>query len=95
MIEGLEICVAELVDAPDIAEIHLTARRVAMPYLNRPHTDEETRDYFARVVGDRPSAWWIARLEKELSVTCSSMVRMLITYMYDRDGNARASGRRC
>jgi ribosomal protein S18 acetylase RimI-like enzyme len=66
MIGGLEICEAELVDAPDIAEIHLTARREAMPYLNRPHTDDETRDYFVRAVGDRPSAWWVARLEKKV-----------------------------
>jgi len=53
-------------DAPAIAEIHLTARREAMPYLHRPHTDDETRDYFRRVVGDRPSAWWVARVEDEI-----------------------------
>ena len=40
-------------DAPAIATIHLTSRRRAMPYLRRPHTDDETRDFFAQVVGDR------------------------------------------
>jgi ribosomal protein S18 acetylase RimI-like enzyme len=66
MVEGLEIRKAEPGDAPDIAEIHLTARREAMPYLHRPHTDDETRDYFGRVVGDRPSAWWVARVGNEV-----------------------------
>jgi len=41
MMKGLEICEAERADAPAIAEIHLTARREAMPYLNSPHTDDE------------------------------------------------------
>jgi hypothetical protein len=59
--DQLEIREAGPCDAAAIAEIHLTARREAMPYLYRPHTDDEMRDYFARVVGDRPSAWWIAR----------------------------------
>jgi len=48
-------------DAPAIAAIHLTARRQAMPYLRLAHTDDHTREYFARVVGDRPQAWWVAR----------------------------------
>jgi len=48
-------------DAPAIADIHLTARRVAMPYLARPHSDDETRAWFAASVGDRPAAWWVAR----------------------------------
>jgi ribosomal protein S18 acetylase RimI-like enzyme len=48
-------------DAPAIAAIHLTSRQHAMPYLFRAHTDDETRDYFARVVGDRPRAWCVVR----------------------------------
>jgi len=48
-------------DAPAIAAVHLTAREHAMPYLHRAHTDDETRDYFTRVVGDRPRAWWVIR----------------------------------
>jgi ribosomal protein S18 acetylase RimI-like enzyme len=66
MVEGLEIREAEPGDAPDVAEIHLAARREAMPYLHRPHSDDETRDYFGRIVGDRPSAWWIARVGNEI-----------------------------
>jgi ribosomal protein S18 acetylase RimI-like enzyme len=64
--DQLEIREAGPCDAAAIAEIHLTARREAMPYLYRPHTDDEMRDYFARVVGDRPSAWWIARFEDQI-----------------------------
>src|SRR5271156_4251293 len=62
----IEIREAGPVDAPAIAEIHLAARRAAMPYLHRPHTDDDARAYFARVVGDRPSAWWIARAEDQI-----------------------------
>src|SRR6516164_7098574 len=63
MVEGLEIREEEPGDASDIAEIHLAAR---LPYVHRPHTDDETRDYFGRVVGDRPSAWWVARIGDEI-----------------------------
>ncbi len=48
-------------DAAAIAEIHLAARRQAMPYLRLAHTDDETRAYFAGAVGHRPSAWWVVR----------------------------------
>ena len=48
-------------DAPAIAAIHLAARADAMPYLRPAHTDDETRDYFARVVADQPRTWWVAR----------------------------------
>lgn len=48
-------------DAPAIAAIHLAARQQAMPYLRLAHTDDETRDYFAGVVCDRPRAWWVVR----------------------------------
>jgi GNAT superfamily N-acetyltransferase len=90
MIEDLEIEEAKPVDALDIAEIHLTARREAMPYLNRPHTDEETRDYFVRVVSDRPSAWWIARLEKK-AVGYMLIDGENIDHLYVRPGWQRQS----
>lgn len=61
MDRALEIVEATRDDAPAIAEIHLIARRVAMPYLARPYTDDETRAWFAGCVGDRPAAWWVAR----------------------------------
>ena len=48
-------------DAPAIAEIHVAARRQAMPYLRLAHTDDETRDYFAGAVCDWPRAWWVVR----------------------------------
>lgn len=61
MNRAFEIVEATRHDAPAIAEIHLTARRVAMPYLARPYTDDEMRAWFEGRVGDRPAAWWIAR----------------------------------
>ena len=66
MAECIEIREAEPADARAIAEIHLAARREAMPYLHRAHTDDETRDWFARNVGDRLAAWWVARAEHEV-----------------------------
>ncbi len=48
-------------DAGDIAEIHLAARRDAMPYLRRSFTDNQTRSGFAGSVSDRPLIWWVAR----------------------------------
>lgn len=67
MAEGIEIREAERPgDALDIAEIHLAARREAMPYLHRAHTDDETRDWFARMVGGRSAAWWVALVENQI-----------------------------
>jgi GNAT superfamily N-acetyltransferase len=66
MAQRIEVREAERPDASDIAEIHLAARHGAMPYLHQPHTDQETRDWFARVVGDRPATWWIAQVEHEI-----------------------------
>ena len=50
-------------DAAAIADIHLAARRQAMPYLHLAHTDDETRAYFAQVVADKSQAWWVVRHE--------------------------------
>ena len=61
MVGAIDIDEATPDDAQAIADIHLSARAEAMPYLPRPHTDAETRNWFAAVVGDRPSAWWVAR----------------------------------
>lgn len=54
-------------DAPAIATIHLAARAHAMSYLRRAHTDDETRDYFARVVADQPRTWWVARQANQVA----------------------------
>jgi ribosomal protein S18 acetylase RimI-like enzyme len=55
---AIEIMEATRDDAPVIADIHLRARAT---YVARLHTDDETRGWFAGIVGDRPSAWWVAR----------------------------------
>lgn len=53
-------------DAAAIAGIHLTARWQAMPYLRLAHTADETRNYFSRVVADRPQAWWVVRHQADV-----------------------------
>ena len=63
----LTVAEAQPEDAPAIAAIHLTSRQQAMPYLQRAHTDDDTRDDFARVVGDRPRAWWVVRHRGEVA----------------------------
>lgn len=49
-----------------MADIHLAARREAMPFLHRSHSDDETRSWFASAVGDQPARWWVARCEGRL-----------------------------
>jgi GNAT superfamily N-acetyltransferase len=61
MTPEVELFEAEPADAPHIAEIHLAARRQAMPYLRLHYTDAHTRDWFASVVADRQGVWWVAR----------------------------------
>lgn len=46
-------------DAPAIAEIHITARRVAMPYLPELHSDAETHAWVAEVVVPQQEVWVI------------------------------------
>jgi hypothetical protein len=55
---AIEIIGATRDDASAIADIHLAARA---QYVVRLHTDDETRSWFASLVGHRPSAWWLAR----------------------------------
>jgi GNAT superfamily N-acetyltransferase len=83
--ESIEIREAEPADARAIAEIHLAARREAMPYLRRPHTDDEARDWFARIVGDRRAAWWIARAGHEV-VAYMLIDGENLDYLYVRPG---------
>jgi hypothetical protein len=51
MRDRIDIAEAASPDAADVAEIHLSARREAMPYLRLAHTQEETRAWFARCCG--------------------------------------------
>jgi hypothetical protein len=55
---AIEIIGATRDDALAIADIHLAARA---QYVTPRHTDDETRSWFASIVGNRPSAWWLAR----------------------------------
>lgn len=50
MSDALTIRSATIRDAARVAEIHLTSRRTAMPWLAQPHTDDETRSWFSDVL---------------------------------------------
>jgi ribosomal protein S18 acetylase RimI-like enzyme len=56
----IEIREARKEDAREIADLHITVRRIAMPYLHQPFTEDETRAWFAAAVGDQSEAWWAA-----------------------------------
>jgi ribosomal protein S18 acetylase RimI-like enzyme len=58
---GLQITRAAPSDAAALTEIHLTARRDAMPYLPELHTDAETAAWFVTRLAEAPEAFWIAR----------------------------------
>jgi L-amino acid N-acyltransferase YncA len=96
MVESIEVREAERPDAPEIAEIHLAARRrEAMPYLNQAHTDQEARDWFARVVGDRLAAWWVAQVEHEIGGYMRIVGENLTHFMCGQASNDAASGCAC
>lgn len=60
--EGLfQIAKADPTDAPQVAAIHLAARRDAMPYLPELHSDEEVIEWFTCRVAEAPDAFWVAR----------------------------------
>jgi GNAT superfamily N-acetyltransferase len=86
--ERFEIREAEAGDALAITEIHLAARSEAMPYLDRAHTDNETRDYFARVVGDPPGAWWVACCGRQI-VGYTRIEADRLDHLYVRPGRQR------
>jgi len=62
----IDIVEAKPEDAAAIAEIHIAARREAMPYLHLAHSYDSTRAWFAKMVGDRPGCWWVARCERQV-----------------------------
>ena len=47
MSDAVTLRSATIRDAARIAEIHLTSRRTAMPWLAQPHTDYDTRSWFS------------------------------------------------
>jgi ribosomal protein S18 acetylase RimI-like enzyme len=61
MADDITLGAAAAESASEIAEIHLAARREAMPHLHRPHSDEAVRNWFGGAVGQPPGTWWAAR----------------------------------
>jgi ribosomal protein S18 acetylase RimI-like enzyme len=86
----IDIVEAKPGDAAAIAEIHLTSRRDAMPYLHLAHSDDSTRAWFAKVVGDRPLCWWVARYEGQ-SVGYMRVVGDELDHLYVRPDWQRRS----
>jgi GNAT superfamily N-acetyltransferase len=86
----VDIVEARSEDAGAIAEIHLTARRDAMPYLHLAHSDDSTRAWFAKLVGDRPLCWWVARCEEQV-VGYMRVVRDELDHLYVRPDWQRRS----
>lgn len=54
---------AGMTDATAIADIHVTARREAMPWLPELHSVEETREWVATVVLTEQEDVWVAEWE--------------------------------
>jgi GNAT superfamily N-acetyltransferase len=90
MMHRIDIVEAKPEDAAAIAEIHLTSRRDAMPYLHLAHSDDSTRAWFAKVVGDRPLCWWVARCEGQ-SVGYMRVVGDELDHLYVRPDWQRRS----
>jgi ribosomal protein S18 acetylase RimI-like enzyme len=47
-------------DARELAELHMTARSTAMPYLRQLHSNDETRAWFERRIASAESQVWVA-----------------------------------
>ena len=58
----LQIRQASIDDASDVAELFLTTRRDAMPYLPTLYTDDQIRQWIAKVVFVQ-CAVWIAEVQ--------------------------------
>jgi ribosomal protein S18 acetylase RimI-like enzyme len=81
----IEIREARTEDALEIADLHITVRRIAMPYLNEPFTEDETRAWFARTVGDRSEAWWVAQHAGQI-VGYMFLQKQYLDHLYVRSG---------
>ena len=63
---GITLRQARPEDAPAIADIHLTARRVSLPWLPVVHTDAETRFWVSEVML-RQQEVWVAEIAGEVA----------------------------
>lgn len=78
---------ATAADAPEIAEVFLAARRDALPYLPKVHSDDETRRWIPDVVMAR-SEVWVARLDGK-TVGFVSVVGDRVDHLYIQPGYYR------
>jgi GNAT superfamily N-acetyltransferase len=74
-------------DASAIADVFLTSRQDALPYLPRVHSDDETRQWIAAVVVRRGGVW-VAELDGRIAGFLS-VVGEELDHLYVRPGYYR------
>lgn len=71
-------------DAEGIADVHLAARREAMPYLPEIHSDDETRAWVAQVVLPTQTVWIMESGERVVGV--AALDGDMLEQLYVRPG---------
>ncbi len=71
---------AEARDADAIAEVHMVARRVAMPWLPEMHTDEETRAWVRDILLPHQEVW-VTEAEGRV-VGMASLAEEMLQHLY-------------
>jgi GNAT superfamily N-acetyltransferase len=84
----IRILEATAENAPEIADIHLSARQEVMPYVRSPYTAEQTRAWFARSVGTPAGAWWVAQSDVRI-VGYRTIYGAHLDHLYVRPGLLR------
>lgn len=76
---------AEQRDADAIADVHMLARREAMPYLPEIHSDEETRWWITEIVLPNQVVW-VAESEGEV-IGVAALDGSMLEQLYVRPGH--------
>jgi ribosomal protein S18 acetylase RimI-like enzyme len=85
----LEIRQASIDDAVDVAELFLTTRREAMPYLPTLYTDDQTRQWIAKVVFVTCNVWVAetqGRIAGFMALVGDRLEHLYILPAYQRQG---------
>jgi putative acetyltransferase len=80
---------AEVTDVAAIAEIHVTARQEAMPWLPELHSVEETREWVATIVLQERDVWiaeWDSRVAGYLAVANGKLSDLYVRPGYQGRG---------